>query len=286
MTHLFALALIATVSNTLNTVRVCIAYADQYTIDHALDGAFPTYVPTTKVVRACATTGMSLDDKVVYKAMRLVCRRAHSRDAIKACTPRNSAAKRAEIHARDEQRHLGRIAEKAVIHEAQQQGISVTTMLARKAQGSAARAVNAVRALARMVTPKKARTVKVVAPICSSKAATVPSVAQHDSLYQMIHVVHGTSGSVVADVRGEIKTSTTLLAIRKANNIAAKAAAWALRQERIAMRRERIARMCAKAWMDKGVWIDTFLVEACNDSDYGTREAAYTELLAIIGVAA
>ena len=60
-----------------------------------------------------------------------------------------SAAKRKEITMRDQQRALGRAAEKELmrkaVREAQSQGISVAKLLARKAQGAAQRAANAAR---------------------------------------------------------------------------------------------------------------------------------------------
>lgn len=65
-----------------------------------------------------------------------------------------------------------------------------------------------------------------------------------------------------------------------------KAHRQALKEQYIALRAAKVARICAKAWMQKGIWVDRFLAEACNDSDHDTREAAYTELLALVGVAA
>ena len=56
-----------------------------------------------------------------------------------------------------------------------------------------------------------------------------------------------------------------------------------MRQKWIELRKEKIARICAKAWMEKGIWVDSFLAEACNDSDYAIREQSYRELLALVG---
>ena len=60
-----------------------------------------------------------------------------------------SAAKRKEITMRDQQRALGRAAQKELmrkaVREAQSQGISVAKLLARRAQGAAQRAANAAR---------------------------------------------------------------------------------------------------------------------------------------------
>lgn len=282
MTNLFALALIATVSNTLNTVRVCIAYADQYAVDHCLDGAFPTYVPTTKAVHVCATTGMSMQDKVIYKAMRLVCRRAGSRDAIKPRTPRNSAEVRAAITARDN----GRSVEKVTMHhEAQVQGVSISTMLARKAQGSAQKAINAVRALARAIEPKKA-------PVVHTPVVHIPNTKvrapKRVRVYHMMHTVESVAQRTAE--REELALLEAqyqaLLASYKTDKEIARARRAAQRKVWIQLRAEKIARMCSSAWYNKGIWVDPALAEACNDACYEIRVSAYTELCALVGVAA
>ena len=68
------------------------------------------YVPVVTKARTCATTGLSLDEKVYFKAMRAVGRRIGSAEAIKPRATLNDAAKRAAITERDHQRYLGRIA--------------------------------------------------------------------------------------------------------------------------------------------------------------------------------
>lgn len=68
------------------------------------------YVPVVTKARTCATTGLSLDEKVYFKAMRAVGRRIGSKEAIKPRATLNDAAKRAAITERDHQRYLGRIA--------------------------------------------------------------------------------------------------------------------------------------------------------------------------------
>ena len=89
--------------------------------------------------------------KTTLKAQRLDGRRARSHAANKAARARShaayiaGAAKRMEITMRDQQRALGRAAQKELVREAQVQGISVTKLLARKAQGAAQRAANAAR---------------------------------------------------------------------------------------------------------------------------------------------
>lgn len=100
--------------------------------------------------------------KSTLKAQRLSVRRARSHTAHKAACARSraaydaSAAKRMEITMRDQQRALGRAAQKELVREAQSQGISVAKLLARKAQGAAQRAVNAARKQAATHVLKKA----------------------------------------------------------------------------------------------------------------------------------
>ena len=96
MTNLFALALIAIMSNALNTVRIVCAYADQHNVDHCLDGVFPAHVPSATKARICATSGMSMQEKVIYKAMRLGARRGATK-APSARVPMNDEAKRDAI---------------------------------------------------------------------------------------------------------------------------------------------------------------------------------------------
>lgn len=292
MTNLFALALIATVSNAVNTAMYVECYTQQHTVDHALDGVFPTYVPRTIKVRVCATTGLSLEEKVLFKALRLGARRGATK-APSARVRLNDEAKRASITLMCMNAQAANAAKHAAdAHAIARNGntLSDATKAARQAQSSAQLALNAVRALARMVetkpskvSPTKAYIVRTAnTPILGKLVGTHALAAD----YKSTHVVHATCGAKVADVRGEIKTTSTLIAIRKANDVAAKAAAWALRQERIAMRRERIARMCSSAWYNKGIWIDPALAEACNDACYEIRTSAMTELLLLVGGAA
>lgn len=100
--------------------------------------------------------------KSALKAQRLKARRARSHTAHKAACARSRAAydasadKRMEITMRDQQRALGRAAQKELVREAQSQGISVAKLLARKAQGAAQRAANAARKQAATHVLKKA----------------------------------------------------------------------------------------------------------------------------------
>ena len=65
-----------------------------------------------------------------------------------------------------------------------------------------------------------------------------------------------------------------------------KAHRQALKEQYIALRIAKVNRICTEVWYKQGVWVDTFLVRACNDSNHDTRVAAMTELLALVGVAA
>lgn len=265
--------------------QMAAAYAHETVYADMRTTMFNTKARTIKVARTCATTGMSLTDKVIYKAMRLVCRRAGSRDAIVPRTPRNSAEVRAAITARDAQRALGRIAEKAVIHEAQQQGISVLTLACRRAQGSAQKAINAVRALARMVEPKKSCVVHT--PVVHTPTAKVRA-PKRVRVYHMMHTIESVAQRTAE--REELALLEAqyqaLLAKYKADKEIARARRAAQRKVWIQLRAEKVARMCANAWYNKGIWIDPALAEACNDSDYSIRVSAYTELCALVGVAA
>ena len=235
-----------------------------------------------KVARTCSTTGMSLEEKVVYKAMRLVCRRAHSRDAIKARTPRNSAAKRAEIHGRDQGRSVVNTAKhtEVLTHGSE---ISDATKAARQAQSSAQKAINAVRALARAIEPKKAH----VAPTVHTHTAKVRA-PKRVRVYHMMHTVESVAQRTAE--REELALLEAqyqaLLAKYKADKEIARARRAAQRKVWIQLRAEKVARMCANAWYNKGIWIDPALAEACNDACYEIRVSAYTELCALVGVAA
>ena len=79
--------------------------------------------------------------KASLKEERLLYRRARTsawhikNRASKEAAHINGEAKRMEITIRDQQRSAGRAAQKALVREAQAQGISVAKLLARKAQG-------------------------------------------------------------------------------------------------------------------------------------------------------
>lgn len=263
--------------------------AAQLSAAYAHETAYKDLCATMLTAKVHASTSMHDAHVCVYKAVNKYIAKAHAAYARGMYVPTirvgNSAAKRAEITARDAQRALGRIAEKAVVHEAQQQGISVATMMVRKAQGSAQRAVNAVRALARAIEPKKARVVHT--PVVHIPTAKVRA-PKRVRVYHMMHTVESVAQRTAE--REELALLEAqyqaLLAKYKADKEIARARRAAQRKLWIQLRAEKIARMCANAWYNKGIWIDPVLAEACNDSDYSIRVSAYTELCALVGVAA
>ena len=108
--------------------------------------------------------------KASLKEERLNGRRARARAwhinncASKEAAHISGAEKRKEITLLNEQRRLGRAAQKALVREAQVQGVSVAKLLARKAQGAAQRAANAARKQAATHVGKKATANRHVAP--------------------------------------------------------------------------------------------------------------------------
>ena len=117
--------------------------------------------------------------KASLKEERLNGRRARARAwhinncASKEAAHINGAEKRKEITLLNEQRRLGRAAQKALVREAQAQGVSVAKLLARKAQGAAQRAINAARKAAK---PAKTATTKVVKVAVAPVVKAAPSV--------------------------------------------------------------------------------------------------------------
>ncbi len=299
------------------------------------------YVPTTRKARTCATTGLSLEEKMMFKAMRLGARRG----ATKAPTPRarlNTAEVRAAITERDHQRYLGRIAalaalaaEEAALSAAEKAEaialakvahlalLSEATKAFRAAQGAEQREWNAalkahkakkaahkeIKALERSimgVTPVVQ--VRVVRPIVAKlegahvkdKANRRLVVAKEASYPEArgfrtspLHPVMGPKTEANKAKREAAEKAAALVAARKAAKrlsreewLLQKAHRQALKEQYIALRAAKVNRICTEVWYKHGIWVDTFLVRACNDSDHNTRVAAMTELLALRGVAA
>lgn len=264
MTNLFALALIATVSNAVNTAMYVECYTQQHTVDHALDGVFPTYVPRTIKVRVCATTGLSLEEKVLFKALRLGARRG----ATKAPAPRvpmNDAAKRASITlacANAAASNAARAAADALSTASNGNTLSAATIAARAAQGAAQKAANEAR---------KANAPTKVARPCVAVARSTPTKVKGTKRVRVHHMMH-TTQSVMAQVAKK-------QAIIKAKEDAAiaKAKKWALRKEAYANRKAAMEVIASDAWMNAGVWLSEDLIRGANDWSYQVRIAAFKE---------
>lgn len=299
------------------------------------------YIPVVTKALKGPTVGLSLEQKVAYKAMRLGARRG----ATKAPTPRarlNAAEVRAAITERDHQRYLGRIAalealaaEEAALSAAEKAEaialakvahlalLSEATKAFRIAQGAEQREYNAmlkahnarkaahkeIKALERSimgVTPVVQ--VRVVRPIVAKlqgahatdmarrhvvvdKKAFYPEAAGFRT--SPLHPVMAPKTAANAAKREAAKKAAALVAARKAAKKMSrqewelqKAHRLALKEQYMALRAAKVNRICTEVWYKHGIWVDTFLVRACNDSDHNTRVAAMTELLALRGVAA
>lgn len=162
--------------------------------------------------------------------------------------------------------------------------LSAITIAARAAQASAQKAVNAVRKLQALITPKKVKVnnEKTITGILVVKSSRLSLREEWELKSAFQGPVKG-SNTKIADTRNELKTCAHIKEAKQKDLSIAKAKKAAMRQKWIELRREKIARICANAWMKKGIWVDSFLAEACNDSDYEVREKAYRELLALIG---
>ena len=239
------------------------------------------------VLTASSLAGYSY--KVIAKAVVVGARRGATK-APKVKVRSNSTEKRNELTLAYETKCNANKAkkEKEAIEMASSGGLlSVATKAARAAQSSAQKALNAVRKLQAMLAPKKDKVdneKNTITGIISVKADNV-SVAQRDSWHKLTHVTKSTNNKIV-NAKDEFKTFAKVKEEKIKQDKVNRAKAQALKEERIKLRKEKIARICAKAWMEKGIWVESFLAEACNDSDYAIREQSYRELLALIGVAA
>lgn len=227
----------------------------------------------------------SFSCKVVAKAVVRGARRGATKPA-KARVRLNNAEKRKELTL---EYQVKAKANKAKDAEKASNGsvLSEATKAARAAQSSAQKAANAVRKLENMINGKKTYTKKVktiTTGIISVKADNA-SISQRDSWHKLTHKVSG-KGTKNANITAEFKTFAKVKEEKQKDLSIAKAKKAAMRQKWIELRREKIARICANAWMKKGIWVDSFLAEACNDSDYAIREQSYRELLALVGEAA
>lgn len=169
MSVLLALAIIVAIIAVTCAVKAVRAVAK--TVTCAATAATETHADTTSVVDIInpdcmeAIIAVLAYTKASLKEERLNGRRARARAwhinncASKEAAHISGAEKRKEITLLNEQRRLGRAAQKALVREAQVQGVGVAKLLARKAQGAAQRAINAARKAAK---PAKTATTKVV----------------------------------------------------------------------------------------------------------------------------
>lgn len=301
------------------------------------------YVPTTRKAHACATTGLSLEEKVAFKALRTVGRRIGSKEAIKPRATLNDAAKRAAITERDHQRYLGRIAalaalaaEEAALSAAEKAEaialakvahlalLSEATKAFRIAQGveqrewNATRKAFALRKAAHKEIKKLERSIMGIVPVVQVRAPRKALVAKLEGAHttdkanrrlvvakeasypeargfrtSKLHPVMAPKTAANAAKREAAEKAAALVAARKAAKRLSRAE-WelqkahrqALKEQYIALRAAKVNRICTEVWYNRGIYVDMFLIRACNDSDHDTRVAAMTELLALRGVAA
>ncbi len=257
------------------------------------------YLPATRKVAKGQTVGLSLEEKVYFKAMRLVGRQLGSKDAIKPRATLNSMAKRQAITDRDTQRAHGRAtkaaAEAAALaamqHKHQITGVSVAKLEARKAEGDLQRALNKGRklakALAREISLLEGHTEAHVVKPTYVKAAKVRA-PKRAKVWHMMHTVE----SVAKQAEDRLSLAAyeaahkALMAKYHEDRMIAKARRAEKRALWIELRARRIQRMVTQVWFDKGIMVDAALQRACNDADHDIRTTAYTELLSLVGVAA
>ena len=174
MSVLLALAIIVAIIAAVCTVKAVRAVAK--TVTCAATAATETHADTTSVVDIInpdcmeAIIAVLAYTKASLKEERLNGRRARARAwhinncASKEAAHISGAEKRKEITLLNEQRRLGRAAQKALVREAQVQGIGIAKLLARKEQGAAQRAANTARKQAATHGGKKATANRHVAP--------------------------------------------------------------------------------------------------------------------------
>lgn len=288
--------------------------------------AVHAYVPSVVVTRTCATASMSMHDKVLYKALRLGARRGatkapvvyslNSADVRLAITDRdtaravgNKATAKVVEHMVQTQGISLATAQVRAAQGAEQKEWNLV-LKAYKAKKAAHKEIK-----------KLERSIMGVTPVVQVRAVAKPIVAKLEGAHAIDKAHKAKVGTVVTkqasypEARGfrtsplhpvmapktEANKAKREAAEKAAKAVAARKAAkrlsraeWelqkahrqALKEQYIALRAAKVARICAKAWMQKGIWVDRFLAEACNDSDHDTRVAAMTELLALVGVAA
>ncbi len=241
------------------------AYALSVTPVHAVPVTPATSVHAT---RKGPTVGLSLEEKVMFKAMRLGARRGATKAPVVYSL--NSAEVRDSITARDRARAAGRAAQRAaeaallaaMVHKHQATGLSLATIEARAAQGAAQKAANNAR---KAGMPAKVGVVHT--PIVRTGPTKVRGV-KRTKVYHMAHTVESALAQV-AKKEAIVKA--------KEDKEIAKARRWALRKAAFANRKEAMEKIAADAWMMKGVWLSEDLIRAANDWSYQVRISAFKE---------
>ena len=229
----------------------------------------PVVAPTVGVARTLKgpTVGLSMEQKVAYKAARLGARRGATKAPVAYSL--NSAEVRERITARDRARAAGRAAQRAaeaallaaMVHKHQATGLSLATIEARAAQGAAQREANATRKAGMPVKAPRPHVVIVRSGPAKNKGAKRVRVLR-------IHTVESA-----------LAQSAKKAAIVKAkeDKEIAKARRWALRKAAFANRKAAMEVIAADARMNKGVWLPEDLIRAANDWSYTVRIGAFKE---------
>lgn len=239
-------------------------------------------------------------------------------------TPMNNKAKRDSITLACTNARASKAAQRAAdAHAIALVGsvMSQRTIDARATQGAAQKAANEARKAKKAAHKEiKAleRHIAVVTPVVQVRVVRNPIVAKLEGAHvkdkanrrlvvakeasypeargfrtSPLHPVMGPKTEANKAKREAAEKAAALVAARKAAKrlsreewLLQKAHRQALKEQYIALRIAKVNRICTEVWYKQGVWVDTFLVRACNDSDHHTRVAAMTELLALVGVAA
>lgn len=245
------------------------------------------YMPCATKGLKGPTVGLSLEEKVMFKAMRLGARRGATK--AKVVYTLNSAEVRNSITARDHARALGRVAQRAaeaallaaMVHKHQATGLSIATIAARAAQGAAQREANATRKAGMPAKVARPHVIVVRSGPAKNKGAKRVHTPRVHTVESVAKQAADRAAVIASDMAFKV-----LMAKYKEDKAILRAKKAAQRKLWIELRAEKVARICAKLWMEKGVWVDRFLAEACNDACYEIRTSAMTELLALVGAAA
>jgi hypothetical protein len=263
------------------------------------------YMPCATKGLKGPTVGLSLEEKVMFKAMRLGARRGATK--AKVVYTLNSAEVRNSITARDHARAQGRAARAAaeaaahaaLMHKHESSGISLATLEARATQGAEQRAINV---MLKAHKAKKAahkqikaleRHIAGVTPVVQVArphvvvVRTTPAKVRAPKRVRVNHMAH-----TVESVMAQVAKKAAIVKAKEDAQIA-KAKKWALRKEAAKNRKAAMEVIAADAWMMKGVWLPEDLIRAANDWSYQVRISAFKEArniayakATVVGVAA